>query len=68
MKKFGSGVTGIGVLLLGSTLNLFMTVTSPAFTCISANRKPENTKKSKLNIGIQAGKTMTLYKDIVLRA
>jgi hypothetical protein len=47
MKKFGSSVIGTGVLLLGKILNLFMIVAIPAFTCISANRKPENRRKSK---------------------
>jgi len=49
-KCFGSGTNGFGVRLPERTSKLRMTVARPAFTCISANRKPGTVISSELNI------------------
>jgi len=55
-KYCGSSTNGFGVRLQERTSKLRMTVARPAFTCISANRKPGTIKISGLNIWIKRAK------------
>jgi len=60
-KCFGSGSNGFGVRLPERTSKLRMTVTRPAFTCISANRKPGTIIISGLNVWIERVKGIWIF-------